>query len=53
MTCELMTLSMFKSVAGSCAGLGVAESSQSRQRGTGLRQGLSELHLRVHLQQLP
>lgn len=34
------------------AGLGAAESPQGRQRGAGLRQGLPELHLRVHLQQL-
>lgn len=31
------------------AGLGAAESPQGLQRCTGLRQGLSELHLRVHL----
>lgn len=35
-----------------CAGFGASESSQSCQRSAGLRQGLSELHLRVHLQQL-
>lgn len=34
------------------AGLGAAEPPQGRQRGAGLRQGLPELHLRVHLQQL-
>lgn len=36
-----------------CAGPGAAESPQSLQRGAGLREGLPELHLRVHLQQLP
>lgn len=37
----------------SCAGVGAAESSQGRQCGAGLRQGLPELHLWVYLQQLP
>lgn len=35
------------------AGLGAPESSQSCQCGSGLHQGLPELHLWVHLQQLP
>lgn len=36
----------------SCAGFGVTESTQSCERGAGLCQGLPELHIRVHLQQL-
>lgn len=53
--CKWMHGFLFKlsSMSGFSAGLGAAESSQGCQRGAGLRQGLPELYLWVHLQQLP
>ena len=36
-----------------CSGPGAAESPQGEPGGEGLRESLSELHLRIHFQQLP